>query len=82
VPDQLGITSFADNDRHIWALGGGVAIDGLGGVFPKPLGVDVALQWHELVERTTVKDPRYFPGSGFTSSGRLVLLSATVTARF
>lgn len=82
VPDQLGITSFADNDRHIWALGSGVAIDGLGGVFPKPLGVDVALQWHELVDRTTVKDPRYFPGSGFTSSGRLVLLSATVTARF
>jgi long-subunit fatty acid transport protein len=82
VPDQIGLTSFADNDRHIWSLGGGVAIDGLGGVFPKPLGVDLALQWHELVERTTVKDPRYFPGSGFTSGGRLVLLSATVTARF
>lgn len=81
VPDQVGLTSFADSDRHIFSLGGGVVTPKLP-VLPQPLRIDAAVQWHELAPRLTMKDPNVLPGSGFTSSGRMVLVTATVEARF
>ena len=82
VPDQTGLTSFADNDRHIIAVGGGVALDHVTSLLAKPLKLDLALQWQELQPRTTLKDPRYFPGAGLASSGRIIHLAATMEARF
>jgi hypothetical protein len=85
VPDQVGLTSFADGDRHLVALGAGVALEPVGrlaAVLTRPLRIDLALGWHELVGRTTEKDPRLGPGSGFSAGGRIVHLSATVEARF
>ena len=85
VPDQVGLTSYADNDRHLVAVGAGLAIEPWGrfaAVLPKPLRLDVALGWQELVPRTTAKDPSVLPGSGFTSGGRIVHLMATLEARF
>ncbi len=82
VPDQVGLTSFADNDRHVIALGGGVALSNITSLMAKPLRFDVALQWQELVPRTTVKDPSFAPGAGFTSGGRLVNFAAMMEARF
>ncbi len=82
VPDQVGLTSFADADRHIIAVGGGVELAHVGAVLTHPLKLDLAVQWQELQPRTTEKDPRFSPGAGFTASGRIVLLSTTVEARF
>jgi hypothetical protein len=82
VPDQTGLTSFADGNQHVIALGGGFQVAHLGDVLEHPLSLDVALGWHELEPRTTLKDPRLFPGAGFTAGGRIVHLSFTLTARF
>ena len=82
VPPQTGLTSFADNDRHIVSVGAGLELRRLTSILPRPLRFDVALQLHELVDRTTVKDGRLFPGAGFSSGGYLLHLSATLEARF
>ncbi|MFI5288392.1 MAG: OmpP1/FadL family transporter [Polyangia bacterium] len=82
VPPQTGLTSFADNDRHIVALGAGVELRRLLSFLPRPVRLDVALQLHELTARTTVKDPRVFPGEGFTSGGYLLHLATTLTVKF
>ena len=82
VPNQTGLTSFADNDRHILAIGAGLELRRLISILPRPLRFDVALQLHELIARTTAKDPRYFEGQGFTSGGYLLHFAATLEARF
>src|SRR5262249_45565166 len=53
VPNQRGLTNFADADRHVASFGGGVELRELTHVLPKPLRVDVALQLHELATRFT-----------------------------
>ena len=82
VPDQTGVTSFADNDRSVIGFGAGVALAKLQPLLDGPLSLDIAVGWHELHPRSTVKDPSLFPGTSFTSEGRLVHLTATLEARF
>jgi long-chain fatty acid transport protein len=82
VPGQTGLTSFADNDRHVVALGGGAKFLALAPTLKRPLRVDVALQWHHLRERLTVKDQDLFPGRAFSSGGDIVRLSSTATLEF
>jgi hypothetical protein len=80
VPEQTGLTSFADNDRHVLTFGGSVALRELK-VLPKGLKLDVALQTHTLEPRLTAKS-RPFLGQGFSSSGWMIYLSAMLEARF
>jgi hypothetical protein len=82
IPEQVGLTSFADPPRHLVSVGGGVEVAGLGRVLARPWSVDVALQWHELEGHATRKDAAFSPGAGFTSGGRIVHLSAMLTGRF
>ena len=82
VPAQTGLTSFADNDRHVFAAGAGLSLAHVGAMLDHPLSLDVALSWQELALRTTEKDPTIFPGAAFTSDGRMVHLSTTLTVRF
>ena len=82
VPVQVGLTSYADNERVQVCAGAGVELSELPAVLEKPLRFDVGASWLELVDRTTIKDPRVFPGRGFSSGGRIVHLSAMVEARF
>ena len=82
VPEQTGLTSFADNDRHIVSTGIGVELRRLISILPKPLRLDVGLQVHALEPRTTRKDPRLFAGQSFRSEGYLVHAAATLEARF
>jgi long-chain fatty acid transport protein len=82
VPDQTGLTSFADNDRHVVALGAGIELRHITRVLEKPWRLDLAFQYHHLAPRTTVKDPARFPGAGFTSDGYMAYLSATLEGRF
>jgi long-chain fatty acid transport protein len=81
VPPQLGLTSFADGDRHVIAVGGGLELRKLP-VLHNPLRLEVSLQLHELVGETTVKDPRVFPGQSFSTGGWFLHLGATLEARF
>ncbi|HZS36341.1 MAG TPA: hypothetical protein VFF06_05920, partial [Polyangia bacterium] len=82
VPEQRGLTSFADNDRHVVSLGGGVELRRLTRILPKPIRFDVALQLHGLQPRTTTKALQLYPGSGFSSGGYILHLAATAEVRF
>ncbi len=79
VPAQSGLTSFADNDRHIFALGGGIKFHAFEPVLTRPVALDVAIQWHHLVERLTVKDQAVFPGAAFSSGGNILRGSVTLS---
>ncbi len=82
VRPQTGLTSFADNDRHVIALGAGLSLRDLVSILPKPLSLDIALQLHQLEPRATAKDPNVTASPGFTSSGTIVYLTAGLEARF
>ena len=82
VPEQRGLTSFADNDRHVVSFGGGVELRRLTRILPKPIRVDAALQVHALQPRTTAKSVLLYPGSGFSSGGYLLHLALTAEVRF
>jgi hypothetical protein len=82
VPDQTLLTSFADNHRHVVALGAGLELRDLIRVLEKPLRVDFAFQLHALEGRTTSKDPRFFPGQQLSSGGVIAHLAATLEGRF
>ncbi|MCB9553724.1 MAG: hypothetical protein H6705_17930 [Myxococcales bacterium] len=57
APEQRGLHALLDSDRHLVALGGGVAWD--------RLRLDVAVQWHHLVERSHRKDPAAIAAAGY-----------------
>src|SRR5262249_11044252 len=72
VPDQIGLTSFADNSRHVFSLGGGIRFRALEPILTRPLSLDIAVQWHHLSERLTAKDQTLFPGGAFSSGGNIL----------
>lgn len=82
VPDQTGATSFVDNDEVLVATGVGVEFPSLGALLPRPLRLDLACGWHELLPRGVIKAPALYPGRGFTSDGRIVHLSASLGFTF
>ena len=82
VRPQTGLTSFADNDRHVIAVGIGFQLRELLHFLPKPLHLDAALQVQQLEPRATAKDPKLTSSPGFTSSGTIVLLTAGLEAHF
>jgi long-subunit fatty acid transport protein len=79
VPSQTGLTSFADNDRHIFAVGAGIKFRAFEPVLTRPLSLDLALQLHVLPERLTVKDQMVFPGAAFSSGGNILRGSVTLS---
>jgi long-subunit fatty acid transport protein len=79
VPSQTGLTSFADNERHVFALGGGLKLHVAPSVLAHPIALDVGLQLHHLRDRLTVKDQGQFPGMAFESSGRILRGTATLS---
>jgi adenylate cyclase len=81
VPDQSGLTSLADNDRHILSFGAALGLRDLIRILPKGLKLDVAMQVHDLEPRITAK-ARPFLGQGFSSSGYMIYFSAMLEARF
>lgn len=82
VPPQIGLTSLVDNDRHVIAFGLGAALTRLLPFLAQPLRLDLGLQLHQLVSKTTRKDPAFFPGAGFRSGGWLLHGTITLEARF
>ncbi len=76
-----GLPLYADNDRHIVAVGGGVTLPHLLPILKKALSFDVALQIHALIPRRYEKDPQ-LGGVGFSSDGYLLNASATTTVSF
>ncbi len=81
VPDQTGLTSYADGDRVEVSAGAGVRL-GWAPIFVHPIDVDVALQWQHLAGRLTVKDAGVAPGQAFSSGGDVIHAGVTSTVRF
>jgi long-chain fatty acid transport protein len=79
VPPQVGLTSFADNERHVFALGGGVTFDVLRPILAHPVSLDLGLQLHHLRERVTLKNPELFPGKAFSSGGDILRAALTLS---
>jgi long-subunit fatty acid transport protein len=82
VPEQVGLTSFADNDRHTLALGAGATLIDWRPLLTRPIELALAFQWHHLVRRLTVKDATQFPGEAFSSAGDIFHLGTSATVHF
>ncbi|MCC7541795.1 MAG: hypothetical protein IT379_36590 [Deltaproteobacteria bacterium] len=76
VPDQTGITSFADNNRHVTTLGGALSFPDFG----FPFTIEAAFQAHWMVERQTAKVERLSPVGDFVSSGQVYFVSLGLRA--
>jgi hypothetical protein len=82
VPAQTGLTSFADNDRHVVAAGVGVTLADWKPILTRPIELGVGLQWHHLTKQLTVKDARDFPGEAFSSAGNILHATTSMTVNF
>lgn len=82
VPDQAGVTNFADADRHTFTFGAGVALNAITKIIPGALRFDVHGQVSALPERTMKKrSPADFVGD-YTASGIMSSLGATLSTAF
>lgn len=82
VPEQTGLTSFADGDRMLVTLGGGITLADWGPYLTKPVSFDLGLQWQHVAHRLTRKDVDQFPGEAFSSGGDIIHAGASATVRF
>lgn len=58
VPEQIGVTSYLDTDRHILSTGLGIAVKRIfDRPLPNPIGLDLYLQYQHMAERTHHKSP-------------------------
>lgn len=70
VPEQTGLTSYADHDRHTLSLGAGLELRRMVSVLPRPLRIDAAFAVSLLPERHHHKlDP--YAGQDFSSQAQL-----------
>ncbi len=77
VPDQAGITTYADATRHEIAIGGGYHLGKLAGV---DLAIDAAAQLHLLAPRTEDKPDPSLPYAHFEVGGHILHGSAALEA--
>lgn len=82
VPDQVALTSFADNERHVLSLGMGMTLTDWKPILTRPVEFNVGLQWHHLQGRLTQKDAMQFPGESFSSGGNIFHINASTTVNF
>lgn len=82
VPDQTGLTSYADGDRLELAAGVGLSLDDAAPILTRPIDVDLGVRWQHVGHRLTRKDAGAFPGQAFSSGGEVVHATLTTTVRF
>ncbi len=82
VPEQTGLTSFADGNRMLVTAGGGIRLADWAPWLTKPIDFDLALQWQHVSHRLTQKDVTMFPGQAFSSGGEIFHAGVSATVRF
>lgn len=82
VPEQTGLTSFADGDRMLVTGGLGITLADWAPILTRPIDLDLGLQWQHVARRLTRKDVEVYPGQAFSSGGDIVHAGATTTVRF
>jgi long-chain fatty acid transport protein len=73
VPDQRGITNYADADKHLISIGGGVKVFFPPEILENPIHIDLVFQTHLLEERPVVKDDPEDPVGDYTIDGEILL---------
>ncbi len=73
VPDQTGVTNYADADKHVIAAGAGVNLFLPPKILERPILIDVVFQGQLLDERVVVKDDPEDPVGGYTVDGDVFL---------
>jgi long-chain fatty acid transport protein len=73
VPDQRGITNYADADKHVISVGGGVRAFLPPDILEKPLHIDLVFQAQILDKRSVVKDDPQDSVGDYTVSGEIFL---------
>lgn len=82
VPEQTGLTSFADNDRHVLALGAGVTLADWQPYLVRPIELGLAVQWQHLAHRLTLKDTETLPAEAFSSGGNILYVGTSMKVAF
>jgi long-subunit fatty acid transport protein len=82
APDQPGVTSYVDNNKHTVGYGIGLTFHDWNPWVEAPVSLDLAGQVIVMEERTYQKDDPTHVIGDFTSSGLLATFSATVRWRF
>lgn len=76
VPEQTGLTSLMDANRHVIGLGAGLRLEPTCAGRPHPVvrawTLDASLVWNHLSHRETRKDDPASPGGDFTVSGEVL----------
>jgi long-chain fatty acid transport protein len=73
VPDQRGITNYADADKHVISIGGGVNAFLPPQILESPIHIDFVFQVQILEERSVVKDNPEDPVGDYTIDGEILL---------
>jgi len=73
VPDQRGITNYADSDKHVISVGSGINLLLPAKLGNKPFHIDGVFQVHILEERSVVKDNPQDPVGDYTIDGEILL---------
>jgi long-chain fatty acid transport protein len=73
VPDQRGITNYADADKHVLSIGGGVKAFLPPKILEKPIHIDFVFQAQILENRSVVKEDPQDPVGDYTIDGEIFL---------
>jgi long-chain fatty acid transport protein len=76
VPDQSGLTSYGDSDRHVMTAGGGFRFEDLWGI---PLTPELVLQL-QLLERREMRKQETQPGGDFSTGGAVYVAAVGMRA--
>ncbi|MEW6333222.1 MAG: outer membrane protein transport protein [Thermodesulfobacteriota bacterium] len=82
VPDQRGITNYADSDKHVISVGGGLTVFLPAKLGSKPFHVDGVFQLHVLEERAVVKEGPQDPVGDYTIDGEIFLGGIYIQFKF
>jgi len=82
VPDQKGISNFADADTHVISTGLGISAKDPYGLVPRPVSLDVYGRVQILEEREVVKDSLANPSGDYVLGGEIYGFGASMTLRF
>jgi long-chain fatty acid transport protein len=83
VPAQVGYSALLDNDRHVVTAGAGYSVERIASIFPYGLRLDVAFQYHHMVERADARSLRWSsPTGGVVYGGHILQLSASASLEF
>ncbi len=80
APDQRGATNFVDNDKHGLSAGLGLRFSDWTEIFPRPIVLDLAVQYIVMPQRVYQKDDPADPVGDYTAQGHL--LGGALTCRF